>query len=294
MVAEIASGLAVLYLVKTLIDTVSGLPPVNKATVLDVTPLLRVVLLTAACTLVFLATRAVSAVAREAQGLQLADYVNGKIQEQSMRLDLAFFESSRYFDTLQRARAAGSQRPSQVAANILMLGKNCLMLAGVAALLGTISWLVLMLLALVLVPALVIRLHFTRSLYDWRHRRTQMDRQSRYLDWLMTSDVYAKEVRLGGLENLLRSRYIQLREVIRGEQMGISRRRAVFETLGAALGTIVFAGTLAHLAFEATQGRSSVGDLALFFVVFQRAQAMSLSPNRRVLEFAALQRAMTA
>ena len=282
MVAEIVFGLAALYLVKQLIDLVSAMPVNGGWTEAQASALIRVVVLTAGSTLISLTARALSSFAREAQGMHLADHVNGMIQAHSIKLDLAFFESSRYFDTLQRARASGSQRPAQITANLLMLGKNCVLLAGVVALMGTINWLVLLMLAAVVVPALLVRIYFTRSLYDWRRQRTRMERQASYLDWLMTSDTHAKEMRTGVLGNYLRRQFTALRHTIRTEQIGIGRKRAMAETLVTALATCVFFGSLGYLGLEAMHGRNSVGDLALFLVIFQRAQSMGQEMTQQV------------
>ncbi|MFY2763003.1 ABC transporter ATP-binding protein [Arenimonas sp. MALMAid1274] len=272
MAAEIGFGLAALYLIKSLIDSVTSVLGAAGAPAMD--GLLRDVVLTGACTLAFMAARSVSAFAREAQGLYLAEHINGLIHAGAIRADLAFFESPRYFDTLQRARAAGSQRPAQVVTNLLMLGKNVLLLGGVVVLMGSINWLLLAILAVVVLPALAVRLYFTRHLYDWRKRRTQMERQAGYLDWLMTSDTHAKEIRLGHFGHYLADRYRALRGQVRDEQLRIGARRTRLELLVTALGTLAFFGALGFLAYETVAGRNSVGDLALFLVIFQRAQAM--------------------
>lgn len=273
MVAEIGFGLAALYLVKQLIDSVTAvLASPDAAGGLDA--LMRAVVLTGACTLAFVAARSVSGLAREAQGLFLAEHIDSLIHERAVRADLAFFESPRYFDTLQRARAAGSQRPAQVVANLLMLGKNALLLTGVVVLMGSINWLLLGILALVVVPALMVRLFFTRRLYEWRKQKTQMERQAGYLDWLMTSDLHAKEVRLGQLGDHFQAGYRALRASVREQQLRIGGRRTRYELAVAAMATLAFFGALGYLALQTAQGKNSVGDLALFLVIFQRAQAM--------------------
>ncbi|MEF9979277.1 MAG: ABC transporter ATP-binding protein, partial [Thermomonas sp.] len=282
MVAEIVFGLSALYLVKQLVDQVSSMPANGGWNDAQANALLRVVALTAAFALASLAARSLSGFAREAQGMHLADHVNGMIQSHSIRLDLAFFESSRYFDTLQRARASGSQRPAQITSNLLMLGKNCLLLAGVIGLLGTINGFVLLMLAALIIPALVVRIYFTRTLYAWRRKRTRMERHAGYLDWLLTSDTHAKEIRTGALGEFLRNQYATLRQTIRSEQIGIGRKRAGAETVVMSLATCIFFGSLGYLALEAAHGRNSVGDLALFLVVFQRAQSMGQEMTQQV------------
>ncbi len=274
IVAEIVFGLLTLYLIKGLVDAVTATSAGASPGQVDIEPVVQAVILTAACSLASLLARALSGFVREAQGLHLSDHVNGMIQSHSIRLDLSFFESSRYFDTLQRARTSGGQRPAQVASNILMLAKNSLLLAGAVALLGSVNGLVLLILAVVLAPALLVRLHFTRKMYDWRRRRTQIEREAAYLDWLITSDVHAKELRIGVLGGFFQRQYMRLREMVRTEQLGIGRRRVGSESLVAMLATVAFFGALGYLAFQTAQGRHSMGDLALFLVVFQRVQSI--------------------
>ena len=274
MIAEIGFGLGALFLIKQLIDSVSLVMSAAQGSVPDLSPLIRDVILTGAFTLAFVSSRAVSAYAREAQGLYLAEHINGKIQTGAISADLAFFESPRYFDTLQRARGFGTQRPAQVVSNLFLLGKNVLLLGGVVGLMGSINWLLLIILGTVIVPALMVRLHFTRKVYDWRLQRTQMEREASYFDWLLTSDSHAKEVRLGQFGAYLHRLYMGLRAKVRSEQLRIGAKRIRYEIAVSALATLAFFGALGYLAIQTVEGHNSVGDLAMFLVIFQRAQAM--------------------
>ena len=273
MAVEIIFGLAVLFLLKQLVDVVTTMlgsdAPAN-----GLHSVLWTVAATGLCSLGFLVAKGFSGLAREALGLMVADAIDQQIHYRAVRADLAFYESPRYFDTLQRARQAGSQRPVQVVSNLMMLTKNTLMLAAIVALLATINWMLLPLLLIAIVPALLVRVHFTRYLYEWQRRRTQMERRAGYLDWLLTSDINAKELRLNQLGDFLRERYAELRETIRHERLAITKRRTRVEILVAAVATIAFFSALAFLAWETSEGRNSVGDLVLFLLVFQRAQSM--------------------
>lgn len=273
MAVEIFFGLAVLFLLKRLVDVVSVMLGAE-APADGIGPVLLTVALTGFCSLGYLVARGLSGLAREAQGLMVADTIDREIHLRAIRADLAFYESPRYFDTLQRARQSGNQRPVQVVSNLMMLIKNTLMLAGIVVLITTINLMLLPLLFLAIVPALLVRIHFTRHLYDWQRRRTQMERRSGYIDWLLTSDINAKELRLNQLGDYLRDRYTDLRATIRRERMHITKRRTSVEILVAAAATAAFFSALAFLAWQTSQGRNSVGDLVLFLLIFQRAQAM--------------------
>ncbi|MDR5906859.1 ABC transporter ATP-binding protein [Franzmannia qiaohouensis] len=273
MALEVVFGLAVLYLLKQLVDVVTQMLG-SEGEPGGLSHVLLYVALTGASTVAFIAARSLSGLAREAQGMMVADYVDREVHSRAVRADLAFYESPRYHDTLERARQSGNQRPAQVASNLMMLGKNSLMLAAVVVLIMTINWLLLPVLLIAIVPALLVRIYFTRYLYEWQRRRTQMERRAAYLDWLMTSDINAKELRLNQLGDYLRDQYSKLRGTIRGEKLAITKRRTSVEMVVASIASVAFFGSLGFLAWQTAEGRNSVGDLVLFLLIFQRAQSM--------------------
>ena len=270
---EIISGLGVLYLLKQMVDVVTNVlaEPTAADNIGDV---LHYVMLTGLGTLAYVVARALAGFARETQGMLVADYVDNMVQETAISVDLAFYESPLYHDTLERARQSGSQRPAQVASNLMLLGKNVLMLAAIVVMIATINWLLLPIILFAIVPALIARIYFTRILYDWQRRRTQMERRAGYLDWLMTSDIHAKELRLNQLGNFLRIKYKNIRDEIRGEKLAISRKRTMVESIVAAVASMIFFTSLGFLAWNTAQGQNSVGELVLFLLIFQRAQTM--------------------
>ncbi|WP_458526770.1 ABC transporter ATP-binding protein [Onishia taeanensis] len=273
MILEVTFGLAMLYLLKQLADVVTGLLD-GEAASADIAPVMWYVALTGIAALAFMISRSLSNLAKEACGLLVADHIDRQIHARAVTADLAFFESPRYFDTLERAREAGNQRPVQVVGNLMMLAKNCLMLTALMAMILTIHGLLLPVLLVAVIPALLVRLRFTRQLYDWQRRRTQMERRASYLDWLMTSDCHAKELRLFHMGDYLKERYADLRAQIRRERMHITRRRTGLEVAVSSMATIAFFATLAFLAWQTAGGKNSLGDLVLFMLVFQRAQTM--------------------
>ncbi|RDB44390.1 ABC transporter ATP-binding protein [Halomonas sp. DQ26W] len=273
MLLEVGCGLAVLYLLKQLVDVVTQrLGPAAMEG--SATIVLGYVALTGIVSLAYLTARSLSALAREAQGLYVAEHIDREIHAAAVRVDLAFYESPRYHDTLERARAAGNQRPVQVISNLMMLAKNILLLAAVSGLIVTLSPLLLPLLLVAILPALVARLRFNRELFVWQRKRTQMERRSGYLDWLMTSEINAKELRLNQLGDFFRHQYARLRAELRRERLAITARRTRIELLVSWMATLAFFSAMGLLAWRTSEGYNSVGDLVLFLLIFQRVQAM--------------------
>ena len=272
MLFEVGLGLAVLYVIKRLVDAVTGM--MAAGTDVGAGDALVWVGVAAVLTLALLAARSLATLAREAQGLEVSDDLDRRIHDTAIRADLAFYESPRYFDTLRRARQYGTRRPMQLTTNLVGFTRNMLMLAGIGVLIASINWLLLPLLVVMIVPAVLVRLYFTRSLYQWQRERTQMERRAGYLDWLVTNDVSAKEMRLGGLGQYFSGLYRRLRSRIRSEQLVIGRRRTLSELTVAVIGSVAFFAALGYLTIQTAQGTNTVGDLALFLLIFQRAQSV--------------------
>ena len=125
---------------------------------------------------------------------------------------------------------------------------------------------------LVIIPAALARLYFTHALYNWERQRTQLSRRAHYIDWLLTSDTHAKELRLYQHGDYLRKLYANTIGLIRREKLNLTHRQTHVELAVALIGTVSCFCALTILAFEIVAGRNSVGDLALFFLIYQRIQ----------------------
>ncbi len=271
-VLEAFLGLAVLYLIKLLIDVISK--QLNDgAGAVEASEIFRYLVVTGIGLLLAVVIQTFANFARTAQGLMVRDYVDREIHSRAISVDLAFYESPQYFDSLQRARSAGAHRPAQVVSGVLLIFKSSLFLVAILVMIGGIDWRLLPAIMIAMVAALAVRMRFTRTLFDWQRRRVQLERRASYLDWLITSDIHAKELRLGDLGGHLQETFSDLRFRIRTEQLRIERRKAFAELVVSSIGALVFAGATAFLVLQAVDGQLSIGDLVLFVLLFRRAES---------------------
>jgi ATP-binding cassette subfamily B protein len=275
MLVDVAASITVLALVRELVDALTVLRPTSAPALASeqAAEVLRWVVLAGVATIVAALARALARLAREAQSAHVEDHVTSLIHDRAVRADLAFYESPAYHDTLLRARRAGAQRPAQVVTNLIQGARNAALLVAALAIVATVDAIVVPVLVVTILPALLVRLRSIRTLHDWQQRRTQLERRAGYLDWLLTSDVHAKELRVNRLGGFLRGRHDDTRRAIRTERLRIARRRTGSETAVEVLAALAFFGALAHLVRGSASGATSVGDLVLFLLVFQRAQA---------------------
>lgn len=265
--AEAGFAILGLWLIKGLIDALS-----SEETLTDPSHIFTLLAGVGAATLATLILQAWGNLLRIRQGMLVADYIDREIHDRAIKVDLGFYESPAYFDSLQRARQAGTQRPAQMISTILGLMKALVFLVAILVMLGGIEWRLLPVLLLAVLSALVVRLYFTRQLYEWQRERVQLERRAGYFDWLLTSDLHAKELRLHELGPFFREAYSKLRMRIRAEQLRIERSKALAEVGVSVVGAAVFVGAIAWLVLRTMDGTFSLGDLVLFVLLFRRAE----------------------
>jgi len=260
--------LAALYVMKLMIDTVTA-----AAAAPDKTPFFSHLwlLIAAAAVLAILTTvcRAVSGYVSELQSVTLSDTITDRIQEHSLRLDLAYYENPAYHNNLRLAQMGGAARSAQVIANFTRVVQSTISLCTVGGAILLFSPLVALLLAGAALPAAFVRLINSRQLYALQVRQTEAARRTGYYNSLITEAWYAREIRQFGLGDLFRQRYRGLQYSLRDARLALSRSRATGDVLTQGIVTVAIFGAFAIIAIKAIEGTLSVGDLVMFFMGFQ-------------------------
>ena len=216
--------------------------------------------------------RALGALVRELQALYLTDAVHEVLHAKSIEADLEYYESPEYHDTLHRAQQEALVRPARIVAEVTQVGQNLVSLLAIVGLLVSLHWIFATVLLAAVIPGLFVKVSFSRNLYLWTQRRTPIIRRTHYLNALLTSGAFAKEVRLFGLGPTFRDRFRDIRRVVRTEKMRLVTRRSVFDMI-AQVGAVsaVFA-SLVFIARRAVAGVITIGDMVMYFGAFQRGQ----------------------
>ena len=91
-----------------------------------------------------------------------------------------------------------------------------------------------------------------------------------YHSSLMTSDTYAKEIRIFGLGRRFSAVYDELRRKLRSARMQLELRHLASESGPKAGATIALFGSYALIAWKASHGAITIGDVIMLFGAFQR------------------------
>jgi ATP-binding cassette subfamily B protein len=209
-----------------------------------------------------------------AQSERVEEYISRLIHDQSVSLDLSFYDVPAYYDHLHRARYEAGHRPMALLENLGSLARNLITLGAMAALLLPYGWWLPVLLLISTLPALYVVLNHTLRHHAWRLKITADERRTWYLDWLLTSRETASELRLFSLGPMLQAAYQKLRKRLRQERLRLIRNQALAGLGASAAGFLAAGAAMAWMGWRTLQGHAGLGDLALFYQAFNRGQRL--------------------
>lgn len=260
-----------LLLMKLLVDAVTaGVSAPDKGAVWE--HVLWLVGALAAVTLLSALIRSISGLVGEWQAHVVADHMNDVLLAKSVEVDLEYYESARYYDTLHRAQREAPFRPIRIVNGLSQIGQNGISLLAIAALILSFDWIIAAVLFLAVGAGAAVRFAYTGKLYRWQREQTATERQAGYLNWLLTDGSHAKEIRLFDLGALFMRRVRDLRQKLRLGRLGLSRRRAAADFAAQVFATTAIYGSYAYVAHQAIGGRLTLGDLVMYYQAFQRVQ----------------------
>jgi ATP-binding cassette subfamily B protein len=219
-------------------------------------------------------TKAVNGWIQTAQSQHVEDYIQKLIHDQAGSLDLAFYESSEYYDTLNQASNRASSKSLEVLQQLGGLLQNGITLVTIAAILVPYGLWIPLVLIFSTLPALYVVVKHNRKYHDWWERRTMDQRRARYYDMMLTYDFAAQEIRAFDLGDHFAEAYSDVREWLRGERIELEKNKSL-ATIGAGLTALAaMAAVMGVMAWRAMRGLATIGDLGLFYRSFREGQGL--------------------
>ena len=195
---------------------------------------------------------------------RLAIHVQLRIMRHAATLDLADFENAAYYDQLQQAQRESARRPVEMVSGVFGLVRSFVTFGTmVALLLGLSPWVAAA--ALVApIPAFI-----SGSRYGWwgfqmMRRQSPVRRVMSYLTTLMTTDEYAKEVKLFTAGDYFVDRYERAATGYYEETRGLLIRRYLAGFGWGSLTTLASSGTFLYVAILAIRGQVTLGGLTIY------------------------------
>ncbi|MHC1676219.1 ABC transporter ATP-binding protein [Stenotrophomonas maltophilia] len=272
---------AMLYVGKLIIDSAlqlsrhdAGFPPLGEALASGLlNPLLGLLALELGLAIVSDLLGRMVAYADALLSELFANATSIRLMEHAATLDLEDFEDPDLQDKLDRARRQTMGRMNLMSQLFGQVQDAITVVSLAVGLLVYAPWLIL-LLALALVPAFIGESHFNAAGYSLNFQWTPERRQLDYLRQLGASVETAKEVKIYNLHRFLVERYRSLSVALFKANRALARRRALWGTLLAALGTLGYYTAYAYIAWRTVRGDFSIGDLTFLAGSFLRLRQL--------------------
>ena len=196
-----------------------------------------------------------------------------RLMEHAATLDLEDFEDPEQQDRLDRARRQTMGRVNLMSQIFGQVQDLVTVASFAVGLLVYAPWLIL-LLAVALIPAFVGESHFNALGYSLNFAWTPERRQLEYVRQMGASVETAKEVKIFNLHRYLVARYRELADGFFRANRALARRRALWGTALAALGTLGYYVAYAYIAWRTVHGDFTIGDLTFLASSFRRLRQL--------------------
>ena len=204
---------------------------------------------------------------------KLNDRLSTQVMNKAIAVDYGYYENPLYHDTLHLAQQQALYKSSQ-----LLSGLSSLVLQGstvimVGSLLAFYYWQFALLSLLIVIPLFLVKWFFARESFMEERRIASQERESNYLQQILTGVRYAKEVRLFGFGERFIERYKQLRKGIFQRKQSIQNKQNRYSLLIATAEMLLMGAVFFILAKDAWQEIITPGIFILYLQGFQRFQS---------------------
>ncbi|MFC0106970.1 ABC transporter ATP-binding protein [Kibdelosporangium aridum] len=190
--------------------------------------------------------------------------IRHQVMAHASKLHLSFFEDSASYDLLRQADREAPMRPMSMMNSALGLGRMTITFSSMIVLLITVSPLLALVALLAPVPLFISQSKYGAQSFILNYMVSPIRRRMDYLSSLVTTDTYAKEVKLFGLGPYLVDRFERLGKVYYERQRRMIRKKNVAGTLWGLISTVTGSAIYLYIALRAVSGELTLGDLALY------------------------------
>ena len=199
--------------------------------------------------------------------------IGTSVLEKAGELDLAHFERSEYYDTLQRAQRDGSTRPLVILTLQFQLIQHAISFSTMAILLVRFRLVGLLLLLGAAAPQIHTQITLARAAFELQRAQTTDRRAQQYYAQLLTTSEYAKEMLLFRGARYVLERYEQLFLRLYGAEKALVVKNSALGTIFASVATLSYILFYGYVLNLTGQRAITVGELTLLAGGFLQCQA---------------------
>lgn len=204
---------------------------------------------------------------------KVGDYLSKRVLDKAISVDFSYYENPIYHDTLHLAQQQAVFKAAQLLngfSNLLMQFSSVIM---IASMLAYYYWQYAVIIMLLSLPLFAVKWFFSRKSFTEETKLAKTERESNYLQQVLTGLSYAKEVRLFGFGKEFISRYSALRKYLFEQRKSIQNKQNFYSVIIEA-GEIVLVGFIfLSLAKNTWKQLITPGLFVIYLQGFQKLQS---------------------
>lgn len=202
----------------------------------------------------------------------LSRHVNTLIIDKAINLDLQYYEDPVFYDAMQNARMRSDSSALAIVTSISQVAQQLITLVSLVILLvGFSPWLAVLVI-LAAIPNFLSNSRFAEMSFRALTRRAPEARLLRYIETLLTSNESIKEVKLFGLGEALKARYLNLSTQFMEEDRIIARKNTFASLAWGMLSNLAYYGSYIWVIIRTIAQEVTLGDMTMFLSVFRQSQ----------------------
>ena len=198
----------------------------------------------------------------------LQEKVSNKIQllvlEKSNTLDLSFFEDPAFYDKLRQATDQSTYQPVSMISQTFDLFRTMVTLFSVIAILLQLEWWLAIVALIIPIPAFISSAKYGWRGYQMMRRQSPERRKMSYIQTLMTTDTYNKEIKLFTLGDYFISQFRRFANKFYDESKDVLLKRYLMNFVWTGLTGAANTGIYLYVAIRAVTGALGISGLIAY------------------------------
>ena len=193
----------------------------------------------------------------------IANYIQIQISEKVSTLDISYFDDPAFYDEVQNAtRDSRFLQSLTWVITSMIRGVTQLITCGI--IMGKLFIWIPFMLFLLNLPSVFIDKHLKKKKYDWQRMRTENERKIHYMQTVLRSKAYAKDVRVFGTSEYFISRFKILWDEWFREKNKIDRHMLTMSYFAGAVPHLGNIFVLVYVGFSIINGTLTLGDFTYY------------------------------
>lgn len=203
----------------------------------------------------------------------ISDSVAGRVLIKAIELDLEYYENPAFYDELHMAQQQSLGKPAQLIIAYQSIIQSFIVIVLFSGFMFLNHWALLLLIAGLSIPMAISRLLHGQQQYQVEKDNMPAQRKAVGIFQYLTTDTYAKEVRLYNYGKGFADQFLHLRKFIYSRKKALQykflKQSTMIQFLEISITTVIYC----ILINGAVTGVITIGGLVIYFQVFQRLQA---------------------